>query len=274
MKSSLETSRIYQNIYSAIIEFKAGCREYLSVMPLIIAGFFISGSVQAEKIKLYTEELSPLSYSLNGQAAGCSPEVVREMLKRANIDASIRVVPWPRAYKETLNEKNVGLFGAARTKEREASFLWVGPIASIEDAIYARQDSSIFISSLEEAKKAKSILALRNGYTYQQLDAAGFKNLIQIEDPNKIMAMVIANRAPLVVTTSIAVGDALAKIGEPPTALKKLFTVAKADTYLIFSTSSDKELVDKLQHALDGMKADGSFQKIYKKWFPLDTPPM
>lgn len=50
----------------------------------------------------------------------------------------------------------------ARTAEREHLFMWVGPIGSYENWLYAKKGSGIQVSSLDEARAVRSIAAVRD----------------------------------------------------------------------------------------------------------------
>jgi len=119
------------------------------ILPLVCHG--------AGELELITEELPPFNYTDEGQLTGVTVSVVREILRRLDIEDTIAVMPWARGYQRLCSEPNVVLFTTARTPERETLFHWVGPLYFSRLAFYARQSDPISIDSLDDAKRVKAI---------------------------------------------------------------------------------------------------------------------
>jgi polar amino acid transport system substrate-binding protein len=47
----------------------------------------------------------------------------------------------------------------------------------------------------------------------------------------------------------------------------------RAQVYIGFSLDTPPAMINRLQHALDTMKGDGSFALLYQKWLPGEKPP-
>ncbi len=57
-----------------------------------------------------------------------SEEISQEMFKRMRIAPTIKKLPWPEAYEQTINEKNTALCTVIQTGARRNLFKWVGPL--------------------------------------------------------------------------------------------------------------------------------------------------
>jgi len=111
---------------------------------LATAALYLVGTgAMAETLSLVTEDAPPGTSFINGdgQVTGFAAEIVREALKRAGIDSSMAIHPWPRAYHMALTLRDTCVFATVRSAEREALFKWVGPIAMDRWTIYGRSDS-------------------------------------------------------------------------------------------------------------------------------------
>ena len=53
---------------------------------------------QAGELSILTEEDAPLNFTRDGEVTGISGEIVKEIMRRLEIKASIEVLPWARAY--------------------------------------------------------------------------------------------------------------------------------------------------------------------------------
>lgn len=90
-----------------------------------------TSSSDISKISFYTEEYPPFNFSENGKDKGILVDFLLDVLKNSNATISredIKIVPWAFGYRHTEKQKNVCLFGMARTANRENLFKWVGPI--------------------------------------------------------------------------------------------------------------------------------------------------
>lgn len=65
----------------------------------------------------------------------------------------IRLMPWARAYRTTLDTPNSVLFSTTRTAEREHLFKWAGPIAATRVVLLARKSSKIRIQSAADLQR-------------------------------------------------------------------------------------------------------------------------
>jgi polar amino acid transport system substrate-binding protein len=225
-------------------------------------------------LSFVTEDFPPLNFNNNGRADGFGSDVVREILRRENLAAPITVLPWARAYKLAQIETNVGLFCLARTVEREKLFQWIGPIGNIESKFYASHDSGLRVDNFTDAKNAYAVIVLREGYSNQLLQRLGFKNIIPVTNATEaVRLMRISGDKSLMLLTSNALPEAMSKTATPPNTFKPLMTAMKTQVYIGFSLATAPDLVARLQHTLDRMKADGGFAAIYQNWFPGEKPP-
>ena len=166
---------------------------------LILASvFFVSVQpVLSQELTILTENLPPLNYVENGVLVGPSVEIVREIQRRVGSNEKIKVYPWARAYKMSLEQENVVLFGMTHTKVRHDQFKWIGPLATKRDILVAKKGSGIIINSLEDAKRVKSIGTLRDDTRERLLRSLGFTNLEPVSDEQMNAKKLILGRLDL-----------------------------------------------------------------------------
>ncbi|MFZ6745452.1 substrate-binding periplasmic protein [Undibacterium sp. JH2W] len=223
-------------------------------------------------LRFYTEEYPPISFSQKGKAAGLGTEVVEEIMNRLGISAPIEVVPWARAYAHASTTPNVGLFVTTRTPEREKLFKWVGPVSATTAHFYTRRGGQRF-DNLEQARRAERILIPREWYLQQMLRGMGFNNINSVPTPADAVRMLVAGRAPLMALDDVTLADTLLAAGINANDIETASTITQAVQYIAFSRDTPDSVANRWQKALDDMKADGSFERIYKKWLPGVTPP-
>ncbi|MCB6184131.1 transporter substrate-binding domain-containing protein [Leeia sp. TBRC 13508] len=100
---------------------------------------FAPAAFAEEVLQLVTENDPPLSFEQDGLAAGEITDVLRKSFANLNLPFHSEVWSWPRAIEAAKSKPNYCVYGTARTKEREADFKWVGPIAVMDWMIYAKK---------------------------------------------------------------------------------------------------------------------------------------
>jgi polar amino acid transport system substrate-binding protein len=247
----------------------------LTLTVICIAAFcpLLATKSSAEELQIFTEEYPPVSFSKNGQAAGFGTEVVAEIQRRIGSQALIHVVPWARGYQMVLQNGSVALFATMRTDEREHLFKWVGPLTTVKTSFYAKRESPVQIRNMTDAKALDPILVPRQYYSQQYLQSAGFSNIEPVDTPEMMVHMLMVGRRSTMVTDNLTLDALLAKVGAARKDVRLLYTFLESQNYIAFSHNTPDALVQKWQSALDDMKRDGSFAKLYETWLPGEIPP-
>ena len=87
-----------------------------------------SGTTQALELQAFSEDLPPFAYEDHGVHRGMANEVLDRISKRAGFSVNRQNMPWARSLREAQAEPNSVLYVTVRTPEREAQYLWVGPL--------------------------------------------------------------------------------------------------------------------------------------------------
>lgn len=233
----------------------------------------LCGPLQAEPLRLYTEEYPPLNYSQDGEPAGLATEVVREIMRRTGQYAPISVVPWARGYQLAQARPATGLFVTMRTAEREALFQWVGPLARATTGFYALRSAGLRIADLDDARRFGPIAVPRDWYSHQYLKAEGFADILPVTGPLQVIRMLKRGRVKLMVLDNLSLNALLAQGGIRPGEVQLLYSFMHNDAYIAFSPQTDAALVTRWQTELDAMKRDGSFATLYRQWLPDEPLP-
>ena len=227
-----------------------------------------------ESLRLLTEDFPPVNFQQDGVVKGLSVEIVQEIERRLGLKDEITLMPWSRALREVQGPGRVALFAMARTPAREKLFKWVGPIVTFYSSLYAPARGGLRLRSLDDAKRAESVLVVRDWYTAEQLASNGFKNLVPVADPVTGIRMVLAGRATLFATEQLSMPQTMAQAGIPEESLEIVYSYASSEGYIAFSHETPDSLVHLWNEKLREMKRDGSFRAIYKRWLPNDAPPL
>lgn len=229
------------------------------LIAILLAGICVllacAGPAQTDKLRVLTEEYPPYNYTdEQGVLTGSSTVLVKAIMGKLGLNTKIEVLPWSQSYELVLNDPNVALYSMARTPQRERSFMWVGPIGSYENWLYAKKGSAVRVNSLEEAKAVKSIAAVKNEAGQQKLAEQGFINFIYTDSIADGLKKLMAGEVDLWLGTRADVEQVAKKAGVDAAQLEPAVFVHKVDIYIAFNKNTPFATVEQWQKALDSLE--------------------
>jgi polar amino acid transport system substrate-binding protein len=240
----------------------------------LAAVLLCAGALAGQRLTIYTEVSPPFqSLDAQGQPTGFACEVVKELQRRTGRQDPIQVVPWVRGYLAVQSEPSVALFSMARTKERLPLFQWVGPLADLHYAFYVAADSRIVIRSMEDARRLSLIGVYKEDARDLYLTAQGFRNLDRSVDALIPLRKLLAGRVDAIASTRRGLAELGRTLGVAPTALKEAYPFLHSQLYIAFSRGTPAPVVRKWSAALASMKKDGSFERLFHRYFPGEPLP-
>ena len=222
----------------------------------------------AADTKIITTDVPPFAYIDNGRLTGVCVDVVQEIERRLNVTAPIDVEPWLRAFHAGQEQPRTILVCPKRTADRETLFKWVGPIVTTTADLYALTARHIQVTSLEDARMLTSILVPRGSYGAKFLADNGFTNVEEVDNPHAMFRMLLAGRAPAIFIENAQISALMTEQSIPSNTVRRLLLVLTMDADLTFSKDFPDADVAQWQKALDDMKQDGTYARIFKHYFP------
>jgi polar amino acid transport system substrate-binding protein len=235
----------------------------VSVLAAVLAA-----SQPALALKLLTEENPPLNYTESKKLTGVATEVVQEMGRRAKIPFETEILAWSKAYEKAQAEKETCIYSTARLPNRENAFKWVGPIAVNRWGLYAIGGFIPTVKSLKDARQYRIGGVERDAKT-EFLKQHGVTNIFEVKDDKlNPPRLTLDRKAPQKIDlwiTSMASAKQVAAQSKVPN-VKLVYAVNEAESYLACSPRTSAATLNALADALDGMRKDGSYDKIMKAW--------
>ena len=233
---------------------------------------FISGMHAAERpdtdLVLLTENFPPYNMAKNGKnfaqdenINGIAVDIVREMLKRADITYSLPTLRFPwgaNLQTRPTKQPGYGVFVMARLPDREKLFKWVGPLGPDDWIMLAKADSKITLETLDDARKYK-IGAYKGDAIAETLAKQGLNPIVVLRDQDNAKKLV--NGQIDLWATGDPAGRYLAK-QEGVSGLKTVLRFNSAELYLALNKDVPDEMVAKLQAALDQLRKEGKVDEI------------
>lgn len=229
---------------------------------------FMNSSDFPGSFQVYTENYPPLTYrDAYGNITGFGTEVVREIMKKNNQYADIRLTLWSIGYDLAQTNPNFCLFTMDRTPARDSLFQWVGPLGDNTTWFYTKSGSGITISSIEEAKQLTAVGTVSSWFNDQYLRSLGFTNLVSDGDPIVMTKKLMAGEVQAFVCSSVTFPDIVREAGFKFNQVVPSYALMSTDYYIAFSRNTPGQVVSSWQQALDALKSDGTYDAIHAKWF-------
>ncbi|WP_339523198.1 substrate-binding periplasmic protein [Pseudomonas sp. EA_35y_Pfl2_R111] len=219
-------------------------------------------------LHLLTEDAPPTSFSRDGELHGLAVEVVRALIERTGDSGEIELLPWTRAYHLAQLEPDTAIFSTVRTPEREAKFQWVGPLLIGTTSFYSLKSRNLHFDSLQQAAESGPLAVPKQWYTFETLNARGFKNIYGVTSSKNMVTMLKHERVQLIATEDLTLKEELATGGLRPEQVQAHLPFMRSAYYIAFSLQTDAALVERWRRALDEMHQDGSFAQIFRRWLP------
>ncbi len=237
--------------------------KYITFFTLFTLSFV---AMAADKIALVTEDGPPFNMKKEGKITGSATDILEAAMKKANFEFTLALLPWANAYQMGLNDKNTAVYSTTRTPERETLFKWVGPLAENSWVFFAKKDSKIKISSLNDAKKyvvggyngdAKALFLIKEGFVEGkniQLASYEKQNALKLQ-ADKIDLWASGSEVAPWITKEEKSGD-----------ITPVFTFKKVEMYAAFNKNTDDSIIKKLNDTILNMRKNGEIKIINKKY--------
>jgi polar amino acid transport system substrate-binding protein len=240
--------------------------KFLSIFFGLFVWNFLGVSAHGQTIQILTEDYPPYNYMEKGQVTGFSTKIVEQVFLKAGIQGKPKLYPWARAYEMVLEKENTLIYTITRNSERENLFKWVGPLASRAIFLFnQKKRKDIEINSLEDAKKYIIGVTRDDGFSIS-LMKKGFeigKNIYPVSKEEQNIEKLFTGRIDLVGNVELYMGYIVKSLGLDFNKLAKVYELPDKNAYyMALNKKTSDTIVNKLQHALDEIKQNGTYQNI------------
>lgn len=224
----------------------------------------------ADDLVYVTEHFPPHNYMEDSQLKGMSVDILEMIWKEmgaAHTREQVRIMPWARAIKLLETSPDMVLFGMGYSEERAKKFHWIGPYFVHELSLISRADDPVSMRHLDDAR-GLTIGVVRMDLGHQFLkeklfDPAGLE---PCDDIAQLHRKFMHGRFRLIFYAAHAYFNYAENLGLRRKAFQKAFTLPGTQSGYGFSRRIPAALVDKFQSALDRLKANGSVDRVLKRY--------
>jgi polar amino acid transport system substrate-binding protein len=222
--------------------------------------FLLSGTAQAETLKLLTEEYPPYNFSENGAVKGASVEQAELMMKALDTEYALEILHWARALSLTENQPWTCVL-TGHDDERDKRFKWVEPLLADRMVMVRKAESGVNPANVEEAKRF-TIGTQREDFSANFLKKHNFPKIDLAPDIETTEKKLLSGRIDLMMTSEKTF-ETMRDQGQP---LESVLVLEGKLYGFACNLALPDELIAKMQTQLDALIADGSQDRIYAKY--------
>ena len=242
---------------------------------LLSAGCFLIAGCGGDAPKQTKNEIhvvthanwNPFEYMENGKIVGFDVDLAREAAKRAGLTMDLIDAGWEALFEQIRSHQaDMAISGVTITKDREASYLFSAPYFLSRQAILVRE--GVDIHSAKDLMDGKEI-AVQNGSAGQEaLEKLLGKNHPAIKKTPMSIQMLIGGQVDALVGDETSVMSIQAQYPEAHLSIVYDDEAFTPELFgILYPKDTGAELKGKIDKALQDMIADGTYGKIYEKWF-------
>ena len=209
----------------------------------------------------------PFEQGKPGNYTGFDIELMEAIAEKIGRRAEFQDTSFETIFRDVAQGKFEAVISAATiTEEREKAVDFSNPYYLSEQAVLVKEGSSI--KSLEDLE-GKTV-AVQQGTTGQELakeELGGSEIRPYPEGPDAVNALKAGTVEGVIIDAPVA-QNAVEKSGGVEIAEK----VPTEEEYGIAVAQGETELLEEINQGLKEVQEDGTYTKIYKKWFHLEPP--
>lgn len=250
----------------------------LLLVMLALSGCKKDAPIEQQKnygfqFQFITENYKPFNYQEGSELKGLAPDILRHICSDLNIPFEVTVLSWDEGYQTALKNNNAVLFSTVLNSQRKDLFKWAGPIASVNWEFYSPSPAKIKLSSLEDAKAVKKIGVIKDYAIEQYLADEGFTNLSYVSNNIEAFDKLLKGEIDLFPSDMITAEAALKSMERTIWSVTPLMTILTDLVYFAFNKEIPDQVVNDFQNGINKLRSDGTLQKLYQKYMPLQNPP-
>jgi|GEM_PF-768526 len=203
----------------------------------------------------------------DGQPDGFAVDLVKEVMHRIGKPYVIKMDYWNNVLSDLYDKKADCLCGLAFSNRRAEYVYFTNYHSLLNYQVVCNKRDFQSYNTLEDLQ-GKRIIVTKGSIVYEILrNAYNNINIVYANNMDEGIEMISEGRGDVVVTSNI-----VAKYYLHKHKLKdfKLVDVGIPPVEYCFALSHDDGLILKFNRALLAMKKDGTYNKLYRKWFPTE----
>ncbi|MEP1445398.1 MAG: transporter substrate-binding domain-containing protein [Paraglaciecola sp.] len=209
----------------------------------------------ASQLQVVTELSPPYQTQLNDEVSGTATKLVRTLLSKSGLSATINMYPWARAYQKALSEPNTLIYSIAKTDERMELFHWLLPVVHYKFGLVAlRERHDLQNIALDEVSNF-TLAVQRNDVAHKWALDSGLeegKQLIICSDIGCSWKLLLNKKVDFIVESPELIAGMLVQYEQNTSAATHVVAIPELDItgYLAANINIEPSILKALQLAI------------------------
>ncbi len=241
----------------------------LIIIIIIFSFFFISKKEKDIKsnitIKLACDNsLPPFEFVDNNILKGFNIDIARAISIDREIDIEIIPMDWSHAITKFENKEVDGILGMKETDIRKTKYSFSNPYIITSHGIFVRSDNS-YVNELSDLD-GFTIGVQKNDISESLIKNIKNTNIIKYENQEKLLKALINKNIDAYIGNRITGAYNIQKYSYEPY-VKIVGKPLIEENYCFATNKENEEILDILNIGIKMIKDNGTYDKIYNKWF-------
>jgi two-component system sensor histidine kinase EvgS len=236
---------------------------------ILILSFLISfsGPLYSEQTEIIVggdHNYPPYEFLKNDQPSGFNVELLKEASKLAGYDGVFRLTPWDKAVKDLETGKIDAITGMYYSEERALKFDFSLPYILVSSGVFVPENSPV--KSLKDLEGL--IIGVQNKDIMHDYALKNLKKskIITENDPIDTLRLLEKNKVDAVLLSSKIQG-AYYLFENKINNIRYFNTELNQLQYCFAVKKGNRKLIEKLNESLFILKTNGTYNRLYEKWF-------
>lgn len=231
--------------------------------------FPVRSTAEQPTWQLVTEHFPPFNYQHNGEFSGFSTELLKRMMEDNQLPYQISLYPWARAYQRVLDSPHSLIYSIGRTKEREAYFYWVGPLANVDVYLWQSSDAPpLRLKDHTQLRNARLAFIRKSAIEKRLLLDRRFSKentypVTEIEDALMMLAHRRVDGVLMATNMETEKARLLTRLADNIERRQKVMTLP---LYAALNKASGEQTAQLLQQSLYRLRGNGDYQQLLDKY--------
>ena len=237
---------------------------------LLMAGIGPGALAGAAELQFLTHALAPFTTGTDAAPQGLAIDIVTELMRRTGDRGPITVTSFRRALEAVRERTDTVGFVIARTREREVTMQWVGPITVSGVYIYQKAGAQR-IRTLDELRRLDRVAVQLGNADDVYLTRLGLTNLARSYQQIETLALLRNGRVSATPMSELVFPSLAAQARlRREDFVRSDVKLYDSELFLGFSKHIDRSVVDAWSAALTALKASPRYAEIVDAYRPTD----
>ncbi len=240
-----------------------GLLTSISIIFLLLISS-VKGASLSKLVVMGDHDFPPYEFLENGRPTGFNIDLIRAVAETMGLEIEIRLGPWNEAL-NNLQQKKIDLItGMAYSEVRDLAFDFSVPHTKISPGLFTRADSPIkSLNDIHDREIVVQLDDIMHNFLVQQSPTT---HIITVQNPPEALQLIATGKHDGALLSSEVLKYYLSK--DPVFSdLKNIDIGLPMQNYCFAVAEGNTLLINELDRGLIRLKANGTYQNIYNKWF-------